>query len=219
MTKIDDIVAVVLAGGDGRRIGGGKPQRMLAGETMLARALGQAAALSDVVALAVRDPAQVATPSGVALIFDAQIEGPLGGLAAALAYTREQGRTAVLTLPCDMPFTPPDLGARLGAAFDQHSAAIAASGGRLHPVCGLWRVGALEHLPAWAASGQRSLRGFAEAVGFTAVHWPIEPADPFFNVNTAKDLAEAEARAGLIRNRGSRPRRRPPHPARPDDVE
>lgn len=196
MTNLDDIAVVVLAGGYGRRMGGGKPQRMLAGETMLARALGQAAALSDLVALAARDPAQVGPPEGVALILDAPIEGPLGGLAAALAYAREQGRAAVLTLPCDMPFTPPDLGARLGAALDHHAAAIAASGERLHPVCGLWRVGALEHLPAWAASGRRSLKGFAEAIGFTAVHWPIEPADPFFNVNTAEDLAAAEARLG-----------------------
>lgn len=195
MIALDDIAAVVLAGGEGRRIGGGKPLRMLGGETLLVRALGQANTFSDRVALAVRDPAQVGAPGGVAVISDAPVEGPLGGLAAALGWARDQGRAAVLTLPCDMPFVPTDLGARLGAALDG-DAAIAASGGRLHPVCGLWRVEALDHLPAYAASGRRSLHGFAEAVGFKAVDWPIEPADPFFNVNTAGDLAEAEARLG-----------------------
>ncbi len=196
MTIMDDLAVVVLAGGEGRRIGGGKPLRLLAGETLLARALAQAAVLSDRVALAVRDPGQVGAPEGVAVISDMPIEGPLGGLAAALAYGREQGRAAVLTLPCDMPFAPLDLAVRLGAALDGHAAAIAASGAQLHPVCGLWRVTALKQLPAYAASGQRSLRGFAQAVGFTAVDWPIGPVDPFFNVNTAADLAEAEARLG-----------------------
>lgn len=196
MIDLGDIAAVVLAGGEGRRIGGGKPLRRLGGETLLSRALGQAAAFSDRVAIAVRDLGQVGAPEGVAVICDAPIEGPLGGLTAALAYARDQGRAAVLTLPCDMPFVPPDLAGRLGAALDGHAAAIAAGGGRLHPVCGLWRVEALDHLPAYAASGRRSLHGFAGAVGFAAVEWPVAPADPFFNVNTAGDLAEAEARLG-----------------------
>lgn len=196
MIDLDQIAAVVLAGGEGRRIGGGKPLRVLGGETLLARALGQADAFSDRVALAVRDPAQVEAPGGVAVIPDAPIEGPLGGLAAALGWARDQGRAAVLTLPCDMPFIPPDLGTRLAAALEGRPAVLAASGGRLHPVCGLWRVETLDHLPAYAASGRRSLHGFAEAVGFTAVEWPAAPADPFFNVNTTEDLAEAEARLG-----------------------
>lgn len=192
----EDIAAVVLAGGEGRRIGGGKPLRILGGESLLARALGQAAVVSDRVALAVRDPAQVGAPEGVTLIPDAPIEGPLGGLAAALAWAGEQGRVAVLILPCDMPFVPADLEPRLRSALGAQSAALAASGGRLHPVCSLWRVAALEHMPAYASVGRRSLQGFAEAVGFVAVDWPVDPADPFFNVNTAADLAEAEARLG-----------------------
>lgn len=196
MTSLDDIAVVVLAGGEGRRIGGGKPLRMLGDKTLLSRALGQAAVFSDRVALAVRDPAQVGAPGGVVVIPDAPVEGPLGGLAAALGWARDQGRAAVLTLPCDMPFVPTDLGPRLGAALHGHVAAIAASGGRLHPVCGLWRVTALAHLSPYAASGRRSLKGFAEAVGFTAVEWPVAPADPFFNVNTAEDLDEAEDRLG-----------------------
>jgi len=196
MTSPVDFAVVVLAGGEGRRIGGGKPMRSLGGETLMARALGQAATFSDRVALALRDFAQVEAPTGVAVISDAPIEGPLGGLAAALAWARGQGRAAVLILPCDMPFTPADLDARLAAALGEHNVAVAFSGERLHPVCSLWRVDALGALPVYAASGRRSLKAFAEAVGFAAVEWPIKPWDPFFNVNTAEDLAEAEARLG-----------------------
>ena len=48
-------------------------------------------------------------------------------------------------------------------------------------------------VPDYLAGGRRSLRGFAERVGFVAVEWPAGPIDPFFNVNNAADLARAEA--------------------------
>ena len=188
-----EIAAVVLAGGEGRRMGGSKPQRVLAGRTLLERAAAQASTFSDLTAVAVRDLAQAAAPDGLPPIEDAPWEGPLGGLASALAFARSRERAAVLTLPCDMPLVPPDLASRLGGALGDHRAALATSGGHLHPVCGLWRVEALDVLPAWAGSGQRSLKGFAAAVGFTTVDWPAGPVDPFFNVNTAEDLARAEA--------------------------
>lgn len=188
-----EIAAVVLAGGEGRRIGGAKPQRMLAGRTLLERAAAQASTFSDLTAVAVRDRALAGVPDDLTLIEDAPWEGPLGGLAAALAFARAHGRAAVLTLPCDMPLVPPDLAPRLATALGDRAAALATSGGRLHPVCGLWRVEAVDALPAWAGTGQRSLKGFAAALSFATADWPVEPVDPFFNVNTAEDLARAEA--------------------------
>ena len=71
------IAAVVLAGGEGRRISGGKPHRRLGGRTLLERALERARALSPDVALAVREPGQ-AGGAEVEVLTDAPgIEGPL----------------------------------------------------------------------------------------------------------------------------------------------
>jgi molybdopterin-guanine dinucleotide biosynthesis protein A len=165
---------VILAGGEGRRIGGGKPLRMLGGETLLDRALGIARRWSG--DLLVADGSTDAPG----------IEGPLGGVAAALALGGD-----VLTIPCDMPFLPDDLPERLGRQSE--AAALAESGGRLHPVCALWRARAADGLAAYAASGRRSLHGFAEAVGYAPVAWSTDPIDPFFNINDADDLARAEA--------------------------
>lgn len=195
MSRTLQIAAVVLAGGEGRRIGGGKPQRRLCGQTLLTRALAHARIYSGAVAVAVREPSQVFPPPDAVLIADAAWEGPLGGLAAALTFASETGCDAALTLPCDMPFVPPDLALRLGDALEG-GAALASSGGRLHPVCGLWRVDCLEHMLAYAAAGRRSLKGFAAEVGFIAVDWVTEPVDPFFNVNTAEDLGLAETLLG-----------------------
>lgn len=173
---------VILAGGEGRRIGGAKPQRQLGGETLLERALRRARNWSDQVL--------VAAGEGSDLEDDPAIEGPLGGVAAALALGGD-----TLTIPCDMPFLPDDLPSRLKG---NAAVTVAGSGGHLHPVCALWTAAARLALPAYLATGRRSLTGFAEAAGYEAVDWPTEPVDPFFNVNDDADLARAEA---LLRSR------------------
>jgi len=167
---------VILAGGEGRRIGGRKPQKLLGGETLLDRALARARSWSGEVVIAGRE--------GGDLQDDPMIEGPLAGVSAALALGGD-----VLTIPCDMPFLPDDLPARLQS---DTAATVAASGGRLHPVCAFWKAECRDALPAYLATGRRSLTGFAEAVGYQAVEWPTEPVDPFFNVNDEADLARAE---------------------------
>lgn len=181
------LAVVILAGGEGRRIGGDKPLRRLGGRTMLERAVERARGWSDEVAIAVRKAGQVGDMGVPVLIDPPGLEGPLGGLASALRLERE----AVLTIPCDAPFLPDDLPERLAAALAGHSAALAASGGRVHPVCALWRTDALAEVRGYAATGRRSLIGFAERVGYVAVEWP---EGAFFNVNSPEDLAEAETR-------------------------
>lgn len=186
------IAAIILAGGEGSRIGGDKPARLLAGKSLAERAEAQALIWSDVAAIAIRSSGQVRPSRLSALADDPGVEGPLGGLAAGLRFARERGCDAALTIPIDMPFLPEDLADRLSADIGNACAALASSGGHLHPVCGLWRVSTLESLANYVGSGRRSLRGFAEAVGFRAVEWPNSPIDPFFNVNSAADLAKAE---------------------------
>jgi molybdopterin-guanine dinucleotide biosynthesis protein A len=168
-------------------MGGGKPHRLLGGQTLLARAIERAQSWSDCVAIAVRSAEQV-EETGVRIFLDPPgLEGPLGGLASGLRLERP----TVITIPCDSPFLPDNLVDRLTSALPGHGAALPASGGRLHPVCGLWRADVLAEVRAYAASGRRSLIGFAETIGYARVEWP---EGAFFNVNTAEHLAEAEAR-------------------------
>jgi molybdopterin-guanine dinucleotide biosynthesis protein A len=189
----NDVAVVILAGGEGRRIGGGKPLRTFAGERLIDRAVTLACSWSDRIAVAVRDGSQVgAVP--VNLIRDEDVAGPLGGLLSGLKFAAREGREFVLAIPADMPFLPPDLLDRLGQAIGDHRCALAASGGQLHPVCSLWRADAIDRAAGYTRAGRRSLKGFAELAGFVAVEWPNEPVDPFFNINTSDDLAEAARR-------------------------
>jgi molybdenum cofactor guanylyltransferase len=192
MTYPEPPLVLILAGGDGSRIGGAKPLRQLGGETLIERAIKKAVAWSDAVRISLRHPDQIG-PVGLPVIKDApDLQGPLAGLGAGLRAALDAGRETLLTLPCDMPFLPPDYAARLRDACPLHGACLAGSEGHEHPVCGLWPVSAaLAALPAYAALGRHSLRGLAAAIGYSTVWWD---GDPFFNINSAADLAEAERR-------------------------
>lgn len=192
------IGAVILAGGEGRRLGGGKPMQALAGRTLADHVVERVRDWGLPLAAATRDGRGAALPSGLELLRDGAGEGPIAGLSAALAKARQANWEAALTVPCDTPFLPSDLPERLVAAIgDCNLAAVAMSGGRLHPSCALWRVGAADRLPEYLI-GRRSLTGFAELLKAVRVEWPVEPLDPFFNINTPEELAEAER---IIRSR------------------
>ena len=188
------VVVAVLAGGAGRRMGGDKPRRRLNGLRLLDHALNKAHALAGTVILVVRDPAQ-ADGFVETIVLDApDIDGPLAGLLAALVWAADAGFDQVLTLACDMPRVPGDLLSRLQSALTAESGvAVAASGGRLHPVCALWRTTAVPVLRRRADEGRLSLQGLSEAVGRVIVDWPAEDDDAFVNINTIDDLALAEA--------------------------
>ena len=184
-----ELAVLILAGGEAKRMGGEKPLRLLGERSLLDRAIDRARSWSNEVAIAVRTPTQVGTAFLPVLIDPPDLEGPL----AALASASTLNRAFALIIPCDMPFLPDDLPARLRAKLGDGSAALTASGGRVHPVCGLWRTKALADVRGYAATGRRSVIGFAEAVGYTAVEGS---EDEFANVNTQSDLAAAATRLG-----------------------
>lgn len=188
-----DVAVVILAGGEGRRIGGGKPLKRFRGERLVDRALRQAQQWSDLIVIAVREAAQV-EPLHAPLISDEDIPGPLGGLVSGLRFAKRKDRAFLLAIPADMPFLPADLLGRLRQAIGDQACALAKSGGHTHPVCSLWRASTIAEAESYAASGRRSLKGLAQLLGPVTVEWGAEPLDPFFNVNTNEDLAAAARR-------------------------
>lgn len=193
---------VIAAGGDGQRIGGGKPYRRLAGISLLDRALFWANRRSDCVAVAQRKDMPRRDPDVRILHDDVDGLGPMSALVSAFAFAVEQQRSHVLLIGCDMPFLPDDLPKLLQSRIGDAGAAVPVTGGHWHPMAALWKVD-LPAIASWVAAGGRAPRRFAEHVGMVVVDWPACGAayavDPFFNVNTPEDLAMAE---GLIKSEG-----------------
>jgi molybdopterin-guanine dinucleotide biosynthesis protein A len=198
------IAGLVLAGGRATRLGGGdKPLRLLGGRPMLKRVFERLLPQVRQAALSANgDPARFAT-FGLPVLPDGGAEsqaGPLAGILSGLRWARRNtDSTRLLTVAGDTPFFPTDLAARLSAAADHPDRiAVAASGGRRHPVFALWAVSLEEDLKRFLAeSATFSVTSFLDMHDAATVDFPMlriagEEADPFFNVNTPQDLAEAE---------------------------
>ncbi|WP_316194298.1 molybdenum cofactor guanylyltransferase MobA [Bradyrhizobium sp. SZCCHNRI3052] len=199
------IPGVLLAGGRAQRMGGGdKPLRMVDGRTILERAIARLAPqCSRLILNANGDPARFAG-NGLPVVPDgvAGFPGPLAGILAGLEWVATHMPEArwMLSAAGDCPFLPRDLVARLATAqaAEQAKLALAASGGQIHPVIGLWPVGLREDLRhALVAEDIRKVTRFTARYKVAIVSWPTVPLDPFFNANTAVDLAEAERLAAL----------------------
>ncbi|WP_343082323.1 molybdenum cofactor guanylyltransferase MobA [Ostreiculturibacter nitratireducens] len=195
-------LGVILAGGLATRMGGGdkglKPLgsgRLI--DEVIARLRPQCASLA---LNANGDPARFAE-LGLPVLPDGLPGnlGPLAGVLAGLDFAAERGFSHIVTAAADTPFFPRDLVARLTEAAEKAGApiALAATPGERgldrHPTFGLWPVALREDLRRALVEGLRKIVLWTDAHGATTAVFPVDPFDPFFNVNTPEDLKEAEA--------------------------
>lgn len=181
---------IILAGGQSRRMGGGDKALLdLGGRPVIAHViarLGSAAAIN-----ANGNPARFAQ-FGLPVIPDTLPDhpGPLAGVLAGMAWAASRGIARIVTAPADTPFFPPDLAGRL-AAHDAR-VAMARHDGQDHPAFAVWNTDLHDDLRAALLAGTRRMRDWMDAHGAARVEVP--GADPFFNINTPADLAEARRR-------------------------
>ena len=194
------LAGVLLAGGAARRMGGGdKCLLPLGGRPLLAHVVARAAPqVSRLVLNANGDAARFAAfglpvaPDGVA-----GRPGPLAGVLAGLDWAAAHAPECALavTFAADTPFFPTDLADRLlRARGPGRPLARAASGGRAHPVFGLWPVALRGDLRrALTEEGIRKVDAWTARHGAAEAEFAIGRVDPFFNINRPEDLARAEA--------------------------
>jgi molybdopterin-guanine dinucleotide biosynthesis protein A len=118
--------------------------------------------------------------------------GPLAGLHAGLAAARHP---LLVTVPCDSPFLPLDLVARLRASLEREGCdlAVAKTGDQPHPVFSLVRASVLPHLAAFLEGGGRKIDAWYATLAVVEVSFDDE-AEAFSNINTRAELAEHEGR-------------------------
>jgi molybdenum cofactor guanylyltransferase len=114
--------------------------------------------------------------------------GPLAGLHAALSRA---SHPLVVTAPCDSPFLPDDLVARLLAGLYTANAdlAVARTFDQAHPVFCLCRREVLPHLAAFLSSGGRKIDRWYETLNVVEVNFD-DKEDAFRNINTRAELGE-----------------------------
>ena len=195
-----DAVGVLLAGGLARRMGGGdKCLQQLGGKSLLAHSIENAQGqVSRLIINAAGDPSRFAE-FGLPVVADVieGFAGPLAGVLTGMEWAKENVPDAewIVTFPTDAPFFPKDLVGRLLDAVVGLGAEIvsARSNDRTHPVFALWPIRlADERRKAMIEEDMRKIDRWTARYNIIHVDWPIEPFDPFFNINRPEDLARAE---------------------------
>jgi len=207
MGSADATAGLILCGGRASRMGGGDKCLLPLGQQTILDAIVERAA-PQVGSLAISangDPARLARfdlpvlPDPVAGDAGA-LAGPLAGILAGVQWAATiDGCTGLASFAGDTPFFPRNLVARLKAATASapDSIAVAQSVGRNHPTIALWPVQIGESLRRFLGEeNSRSIRAFLACHAVVTVPFSAETLhrteyDPFFNINTPDDLAEA----------------------------
>ncbi|MBS0224661.1 MAG: molybdenum cofactor guanylyltransferase [Proteobacteria bacterium] len=219
------LVGVVLAGGEGRRMGPGapKPLRRLAGQPMVVHVVDRLAPqVMDLVVVA-NDPAPELEALDVPVIADppavqrqARQEGrrlgPLAGILAGMEWSLKHHPHAgwIVTAPADVPLLPLDLTVRLCGHMHvpEPDVLMVRHGRRREHTLGVWSVTLAADLRrALLEEGVRRVEDFARRHRFAELAWPSGGA-AFLNVNTPEDLRRAERQVALDWQARARPRSR-----------
>lgn len=195
-----DPLGVILAGGQGRRMGGAdKALLMLAGKPLIGHVIDRLAPQLGRLAINANGAPERFAAFGLPVIGDSVpgFAGPLAGVLAGLDHAAAQGHSHIVTAAADTPFLPADLVARLQAGAGDCAVALAATpdpagGLRRHPTFGLWPVALRETLRTALAAGIRKVVAFTDGQGCATVTFAAAAGDPFFNVNTPDDMVRAE---------------------------
>ena len=200
----DRITGLVLAGGLARRMQGGgsdvdKGLVSLRGAPMIAHVLARLAPQVQTVLINANRNQERYRAFGHAVVPDAVagFAGPLAGLHAGL---KASGTEWVVTVPCDSPFFPTDLVAKLFDAAQAAGAdlAVAKTGGQAHPVFALVRTSLLANLESFLAAGERKIDRWYAPLRTVEVGFPDEAA--FSNINTPEELAAFDSRDRAARS-------------------
>lgn len=188
------VTGVVLAGGLGRRMGGvDKGLRPLHGRPMVAAVIERFAPQVNELLINANQNIEIYSQFGYRVVPDVigGYAGPLAGLHAALTAATHP---LVATAPCDSPFLPTDVVARLHEAMlaNQAQLAVAKTGEQAHPVFCLCQRDILPHLEQFLASGGRKIDLWYATLRVVEVGFD-DVADAFSNINSPQELAAFEA--------------------------
>lgn len=187
------VTGIILAGGQGRRMGSvDKGLVPLHDKPMVAHVAERFAPQVDELLINANQNLEEYGRLGYRVISDtlSGYAGPLAGLQSGLMAASHE---LVATVPCDSPFLPHDLIARLKSALQAYDAelAVAVTYGQPHPVFCLCRRDVLPHLTDFLDRGGRKIDAWYASLIVAEVNFDDE-AEAFMNINTLQELKAAQ---------------------------
>ena len=181
------ITGIVLAGGQGRRMGGiDKGLQTLRGKPMIEWVLERLRPQVGEIVINANQNRAAYEKYGHRVVAD-DISGFAGPLAGLHAGMKAASHPLVMTVPCDSPFLPLDLVSRLSNNLQKNEVAVAKTGNQPHPVFSLVKKDLVQNLESFLAGGGRKIDAWYGALKFVEVPFDDE-ADAFRNINTREEL-------------------------------
>jgi molybdenum cofactor guanylyltransferase len=186
---VPSVTGLILAGGKGSRMGGvDKGLQAFRGKRLVDHVYERLAPQVGGIIINANQNQEEYRTFGVRVVSDAigGFAGPLAGFHAGLSVSK---RPFLASVPCDSPFLPEDLIARLYARIDETGAelAVAKTGDQPHPVFSMMRRGVLDHLADFLKDGGRKIDAWYATLNVVEVIFDDE-AEAFSNINTREEL-------------------------------
>ena len=195
----NNILAVVLAGGQSKRFGEDKNQAKLGNITLLEHVLAKVTKKFEKILIVSNQNLNIKTLNSITILPDC-IQGNLGplvGVLTAMKWIKKNNKQYqwIATFPSDTPFFDTSIIEKYKSRINLNESLLyfVRSNQKRHNIFGLWSVKLMDTLENDLINNNfRKVEEWADKIGVKTINVKIDKFDPFFNINTKTDLEEAE---------------------------
>ena len=195
----NNILAVVLAGGQSKRFGEDKNQAKLGNITLLEHVLAKVTKQFEKTLIISNQNLNIKTLNSITIVPDC-IQGNLGplvGVLTAMKWIKKNNKQYqwIATFPSDTPFFDTSIIEKYKSRTNLNECLLyfVRSNQKRHNIFGLWSVKLMDTLENDLINNNfRKVEEWADKIGVETINVKIDKFDPFFNINTKTDLEEAE---------------------------
>jgi len=194
----NNILAVVLAGGKSKRFGRDKSQVKLGSKILIDYILTEIIDLYKDILIVTNEPIKYLNSNKISITSDVKKGlGPLGGVFTAMKWVKDNKKNYewISTFPTDTPFFKKEHLNKFYKEINLEKSDLffMKSKNTRHNIFGLWSIELFQRLELALDKGDRKVEHWANEIGVKTIDFEHENnKDPFFNINTEKELETAK---------------------------
>jgi|TARA_B100000214_G_scaffold63744_1_gene41942 molybdopterin-guanine dinucleotide biosynthesis protein A len=194
----NNILAVVLAGGKSKRFGRDKSQVKLGSKILIDYILTEIIDLYKDILIVTNEPIKYLNSNKISITSDIKKGlGPLGGVFTAMKWVKDNKKNYewISTFPTDTPFFKKEHLNKFYKEINLEKSDLffMKSKNTRHNIFGLWSIELFQRLELALDKGDRKVEHWANEIGVKTIDFEHENnKDPFFNINTEKELETAK---------------------------
>ena len=194
----NNILGVVLAGGEAKRFGKDKSQVRLGNYTLIDHVLTKIIDQFEEILIVSNKDISFMTSDKITLISDyVKDKGPLGGVLSAMKWIVEKNKKYkwIATFPSDTPFFNKNIIREFSKKIKSNESLLyfVKANQKRHNIFGLWSIDLIKKLEDDLINKEeRKVELWANKIGVKTINLEFDQFDPFFNINTTEDLEKAK---------------------------